>query len=354
MTNTFGWARRLPLALALAALLPARAQATPGTCTVMPRGVFIFARVPSAGDFPFPLLSVNGLPIPVDIDAASGTFTMRRGGLPEATADTGLAGFFHTQLAGRTPSADRCRRQRVPARRAADADVRMTALPIAPTLSTGTTTRSSRRRGPRSWVPSISDGILTLVGPDIIPNAPIVNEPTITELHVTCRLDPIPAQASLPPAPSAKVNGTAKISGAEEGDTLRVKAKLKRGHVPFDFAGADLFVRLATGDGTDVVVAVVNGGALTAKGKKFSAKDGAGSVIEVPTGKKPAPAPGEEPPPARDHQDHERQEERRAQPDPSRTRPRKPRCRAGDGDDGGPNVAPAGVTVRGSGKRTFH
>ena len=286
--------RRFVLAAALGvlSLAPGLARATPGTCTIVPSGLYVFARVPSAGDFTFLLASVDGLAVPVDVDAAGGTFTMMRGALPVATFDTGVAGLVDTQLAGADVHGpiDAAGNISLPG-----FTVTLifggTPLPIAPTLATGTQTRTLEglEYPIQGGVLDFQTGMVTLVGTDIIPTAPIVNEPTITELHLTCVLAPIPSAASLPKAPTAKLKAKATVTGSDAGDTLSLKGKLTAGKVPFDFAGSDLFIQLAGADGKDVVVAVVKAGGLTAKGKRFSTGSGS-PAVEVVTGGKAAPA----------------------------------------------------------------
>ena len=50
------------------------------------------------------------------------------------------------------------------------------------------------------------------------------------------------------------------ISGGDQGDSLRLKAKLTPGATPFDFAGGDLYVRVAAADSSTVVLTRVLAG----------------------------------------------------------------------------------------------
>jgi hypothetical protein len=286
--------RRMLLALSLLALVPEPARATPGTCTIVPNGVSLVAHVPSAGDFVFPLGSADGTAIPVDVDAATGSFRMMRGGLPEVTFDT-QGGPVVLVLAG--PDAvgtiDAAGNAALPNFNVRAIFGGTIELPTNPTLSTGVQSKSvaGEEFPTQGAALDFASGVVTLVGGDVIPSAPIVEEPVITELHLSCHLAPIPDQATLPAAPGAKAVGKAKLGSDADGDSVRMKAKLTPGSVPFDFAGSDLFVRITAPGGADVLLVLVRAGAMKARGKKFSAEDEDGSTIQVLAGHAPAPAP---------------------------------------------------------------
>jgi hypothetical protein len=132
-----------------------------------------------------------------------------------------------------------------------------------------------------------STGTLRLEGQGVVMNAPVVGQST-SGISLSCTLDPIPAQAELPPPWAISVRGSSKpgkpVEGEVVGDRLTVKAKLKGGAAALDVA-QDLFVRLGVG-GTDVVVFRAPAGALQAKGKKLVASDPDGSVSHLATGQK--------------------------------------------------------------------
>ena len=296
MTNMQSRVKLLVAAAALT-LASTRAGAVPGTCNVVGDGVFLRALVPSAGvridSTPNPPGSVDGLPLPVDIDAASGRFTMMRASLPNVALGT-QAGDVILQMAGAdvVGSLDAAGNAALPAFSMVTS-LGTIMLPAAPTMTTGIASQDlpSEKFVDHGAALDFATGILTLVGPALIEDAPIVHEPVVSELRIRCRLDPKPDAASLPAAPSVKVNAKAQITGKEQGDSLQLKAKLTPGAVPFDFATGDVYVRIAGANDADVLVARVHGSALKAHGKKFTAKDRDGSVLVVLAGKKAAPTP---------------------------------------------------------------
>jgi hypothetical protein len=296
---TYGRSRVAELLLGVAALclVPGRSAAAPGTCTVVGDGIFLRAFVPSAGGRidspPDPPGSVDGLQLPVDVDAATGRFSMLRATLPDVALGT-QAGDVILHMAGPDVigTLDAAGNAVLP-NFSFDQILGTIMLPIAPTMTTGIASQDIPGNVfvDHGTPLDFTTGILTLVGPAVIPDAPIVHEPVISEVRVRCRLDPKPDAASLPAAPSAKVNGKAVITGGDQGDSLKLKAKLTPGATPFGFSGGDVYVRIAGTDDSDVVVTRVLAGMLKAKGKKFSAKDKDGSVIGVLVGKRPSPAP---------------------------------------------------------------
>ena len=297
MTHARSRIAQLLLGVAALCLVPGRAGATPGTCTVVGDGISLLAFVPSAGGKiespPDPPGSVDGLQLPVDIDAASGRFMMLRATVPDVALGTD-AGDVILHMAGPDVSGtlDAAGNAVLPGF-SVDQILGTIMLPIAPTMTTGIVSRDipGNQFVDHGAPLDFTTGILTLVGPDVIQDAPIVHEPVISEVQLKCRLDPKPDPASLPAAPTGKVTGKAVISGGDQGDSLRLKAKLTPGATPFDFAGGDLYVRVAAADSSTVVLTRVLAGMLKAKGKKFSAKDKDGSVIGVLVGKRPSPAP---------------------------------------------------------------
>jgi len=296
---TYARSRIAQLLLAVAALylVPGLSAAAPGTCTVVGDGISLLAFVPSAGGRinspPDPPGSVDGLQLPVDVDGASGRFMMLRATLPDVALGTD-AGDVILHMAGPDVSGTLdAAGNAVLTNFSVNQILGTIMLPIAPTMTTGIASQDipGNHFADHGAPLDFTTGILTLIGPAVIPDAPIVHEPVISEVRLRCRLDPKPDPASLPAAPSAKVTAKAQISGSDQGDSLKLKAKLTPGATPFDFAGGDVYVRIAGTDGSDVVVTRVLAGKLKAKGKKFSAKDKDGSVIGVLVGKAASPAP---------------------------------------------------------------
>jgi len=275
---------------ALVAALGGVAGATPGTCTIIEGGLSVLAHVPSAGDFEFPIMA-TGVAIPMDIDVAAGTVTVTRDSLPELTFGT-QGGGVKVQLAGApvTGTIDGAGNVSLP-----HFDMTMSlgpiALPIAPTLSTGTEsqTLSGVEYADHGAPLDFTTGQLTLLGADVIPNAPIVEMPVVSGIRLTCRLDPVPGADQVPAGPKVKVNGQAKINDA--GDTLHLKARLSAGAAGLDLSTGDVFVRIAQGN-TDVLVVVVHRSALKGKGHKFKAKDTDGTAVVVASGRDAATGGG--------------------------------------------------------------
>jgi hypothetical protein len=274
--------RTLAVLLVLLALAT-RAGATAGTCSVAPGGLVVVAHIPGVDEHL--VLSVDvgaGFSIPVDVDAASGRFTMMRADVPELVFDTdsgpvglemrgpdavgtidgsgtvSLPNFPSTFFVGGSP------------------------VPLQPTLSTGVQERTAAAKayadeGSRL---DFQTGMLTLVGPHLIPVAPIIASPAVATIQLTCQLAPVPSAADLPSAPHAKVSG--KIVLGSDMDTLRLTANLSPGASAFDFSGGDLFVRLAAG-GSDLVLVFVPAGSLHGKGKRLTAAGGDGGALSLLT-----------------------------------------------------------------------
>jgi hypothetical protein len=116
----------------------------------------------------------------------------------------------------------------------------------------------------------------------------IGGQATATGFELACTLVPVPAQAGLPKANTLGAHGHVKRGASDDGsvvgDTLALKATVKRGATtPLDPA-QDVLVRLAIA-GESVLLLRVPAGTL-AEGRKRVASDDDGSIIRVVTGRK--------------------------------------------------------------------
>jgi hypothetical protein len=275
--------RRALAALAVLVAFAGRAGATPGTCSVAPGGLDIVAHIPGVDEnLVLPVDVGAGFALTVDVDAASGRFTMIRGDAPELVFDT-QSGPIGLELRG--PDAvgtiDAAGTVSLP-------DFPATfffagsPIPLMPAMSTGVQERVAfgKAYADEGARLDFETGMLTLVGPHLIPVAPIIAQPAVATIRLACRLAPVPSAADLPSAPRVKPSG--KIVLGTAGDTLRLAAKLSTAGAPLDFAGGDLFVRLASG-GSELLLVFVPAGSLQAKGKKLSAAGGDGGAISLLT-----------------------------------------------------------------------
>jgi hypothetical protein len=129
---------------------------------------------------------------------------------------------------------------------------------------------------------------LTQVGPTP-PQTPVVGRDQPTSFFLRCTLDPIPAQAELPPPPAWSAAGRVSLGrgGATVADDKLSLSGTFVGGVT-DFATEDLVVTLGT-PAAAVVTLRIPGGSLKAnkRGTRFSLRDRSGVVQVTPpvTGK---------------------------------------------------------------------
>jgi hypothetical protein len=276
---------RTPAALALLALvaaLPARAPAA--TCTV--EALALVSYVPDAGDFVFSAVSPS-LVLPVDVDEAAGTLTVRREGLGVQRVNT-QGGPVDVTMGGPpvTGTIDAAGNVRLPGFDVNTKFAGIIDLPTNPTLSTGRQSRTLRGvERPTRGVPlDFSTGLVTLEGADIVPSAPIVESPVISGLRLTCRLEPIPSPAALPSPATLALKGAARVGNPATGDTLSLQARVVG--PPPDFRNEDVFVELGDAAGAPLAMVLVRAGGLKGKGKRLSARDRDGETVRVLAGRK--------------------------------------------------------------------
>ncbi len=298
-------------ALAAALLLagPLRiALAVPGTCTVLR---FIEINPNLGLDFAVPV--ANGLAMPVEVDAASGSFAMSRdvwastfGGhycnqtqtqacvldvdcpVGEACATGasfetigGVHGFLVMDPGTVTGTIDAAGNVTLPdfaETLLTDYSKPLPSLSNAPTVTTGV--RQQTLGG--TAYPTVgvaldfTSGELTVAGTDVLVGAPGGNSDNQSGFKMTCQLDPIPTSASLPkPGLSiTKVQGTVRSPRSEAGSglaTLSLKATIvPAASTPAIDGTQDFFVRLGSG-GAELALLFVPVGAFTAKGKTLTA-----------------------------------------------------------------------------------
>ncbi len=267
--------------LTMAASRPARA----GTCTLQPRGLSIFAVVPSAGgNFSFGG-DTAPFAIPMDVDA-QGTVTVTRDAIPDANIDT-QGGPVTVKLAGQTVTGtlDAAGNMSLPGFNV-DTLFGMLDLLTNPTLTTVPQVVNLRGTdyATQGVALDFTTGIVTLTGGDIVPDAPVVSEPVISGVRITCKLDPIPDQSRLPHAPTLMGLHGAATGSAH--DTLTFKASVAAKRPTVDLKHQDVVVRLLTGAGAEIV---------TVSSTVQTSQDGSNKTsrtLTVSTPKdKPAPAP---------------------------------------------------------------
>lgn len=280
--------RRHGVVVALASLLTAGGvQAS--TCTIEAPGLRGLNYVPSAGVIPSPVPDANGYAIEVEVDEAAGSIVIRREAIPVFGFGS-AGGAVEMALAGAPVSG---RIDATGAVRLAPWDLQAKfagiPLPQNPSFSTGLKSNQDLDRE----FPSIgtaldfTTGLLTLDGNSRIPSAPIVSEPVATNYKLTCRLSPIPNAAALPAGASlAKPRGTAKVTGAAEGDSLVLTAKLVPPAEGHDVADRDVVVMIGAAPESALLVAVAHADVLAAKGKKRFVKDTDGTDLRVTAGRK--------------------------------------------------------------------
>src|SRR5262245_46921404 len=280
--------RMLAFVILALTLVAPRAFATPATCTV--------SELDAAGTFPFFNIGAVGLAIPVDIDAATGRFTLQRDAFTSVYPSPGLkfqTGFGPFGWLDWDPG---------PVDGTIDSNGQIV-LPnfgmrfwtnfgneggpaslagsMNATLSTGIQAVSA---GSRYWLfygnALDSTGVLRLVGTGFI-NFQL---PLQTGTGLTCQLSPAPDLAGLPKGPTlASVKGKVKPGSdpAAADDELTLTAALVSGANPIAMDGSqDVLLRFKGAAGGPLTI-IVPGGHLQKKGKKFSLQDGDGSVIQA-------------------------------------------------------------------------
>jgi hypothetical protein len=286
---------RLAILLALAGAAPA--LATSATCAIEPGGLTLAshgavdaATVVSAGD---------GLALAFEIDDGAGTVVLARDGLPSLPFEVnGVPGVLELAQGAVTGTIDAGGHTALPAfawsLTVPGGDLPHE-YPLASTLFTGVQAHVLR------GVEVVSEGasldfatrVLTLRGGDVVETAPGVVGPTLYELGLTCRLDRVPQRALLPPSPRLEtVRGM--VTRTRHGDVLGLRARLVPGRQPLDFAGDDLFVRLAAADGVARTLVLVRGGSLRDvrdRGRRYTVRDDDGTTIEILVGGRPAGRP---------------------------------------------------------------
>lgn len=278
--------------VALACLLAA-GSVHAGTCTIQPQGLRSLNYVGSAGNLLFPVGSADGHALAVDVDEAAGTFVVRRESIPAFEFDS-PAGLVVLTMSGPVVSGriDRAGHVRLaPWNIDATMVEAQLVLPQSPSFSTGLkSNRQFEDEYPSVGVPlDFATGLLTLDGNSRIASAPLVEEPVATNFKLTCRLDPIPSDAVLPAgATLAKPRGVAKVTGAAEGDSLVLAARLVPPAEGLEIADRDVVIQIGAAPETALLVAVAHADVLAAKGKKRLVKDADGAALRVVAGRKVA------------------------------------------------------------------
>ena len=296
--------RKRLLAFVAATLMLAApgAHATPGTCTV--------TRLDVAGTFPFSNIGGVGLAIPVDIDAATGRFTLDRTAFTTQYPSPGLK--FQTGF-GPFGWLDW---DSGPVEGTIDANGQIV-LPnfgmrfwtdfgnagvpsVAGSMPQATLTNviQAQNASDRYWLffgtPVAADGLVHLEGTGFI-NFQL---PLQTGTGLTCRLSPVPTLTDLPKAPTlASMKGKVKPGTDPNAadDTITLKAVLVGGAAALEVDGSqNVVLRFKAGSGLPLNL-LVPGGSLQAKGKKLSVKDTDGSVFRAISDR---PSTNEEQPPA--------------------------------------------------------
>jgi len=300
--------RYAPLALALAlVLLAGPARASEGTCTVT-------SAISSNNlNLPFPIPVANGLVMPVEFDAASGTFSMKRDawsaqfGSGGAQFDTGFgpSGFLIMSPGTVNGTIDAAGNVTLPGFAMAFATdfclPRSPDYPIVPDLATGQQFRFVTGQAfPLEGIAlDFTTGTLTLEGQDVIASACGAPGALLSGLRLTCTLAPIPDRTQLPAPPTlAKLGGKAKIGKPlpstppkkpDKGDVLTLKTRLAGWLTPLDLASEDAYARVTDASG-DLVLLRIPAGKFQTRGKRSRVADTDGSVIQILTGHKESDA----------------------------------------------------------------
>lgn len=276
------------------------AYATMGTCTI----TRIISTTNLGLSFPT-ITAATGLAMPVEFDAAAGTFSMSRDawanqfGPAGAVFATGFGpnGFLIMPPGAVTGTIDAAGNITLPNFASAFATdfcpPRSPDYPISPDLTTGLQFGFvSGAVSPQRGVPiEFTTGQVTLEGLDLIPDACGAGAAILSGFRVICVLSPIPDQAALPPAPSLALRGGIKIGKPlpatppprpDKGDILTLGGLLAdwpRGVDPAE----DLYVRSG-----DLLLLRVPAGRLQplAGGTKLKVVDTDGTAITVLTGRK--------------------------------------------------------------------
>jgi hypothetical protein len=269
----------LMLLLALA-VGPRTASATSGTCTITNMRQDVLRGI----GLTFPIPVANGLPMAVEFDEASGTFSMSRQawfdqfGTTGASFDTGFGphGYLIMNSDTVTGALERDGTIALPnfsmdSATDFEGPCPCSALPL---VGMGLTTGSSAGAVPeggdstRGASLDFSTGSVTLAGCGVIATAPGASGSLINDVVITCTLSPIPNQANLPEPPAfTKIVGKAQVG--TDADKLSLKTTIGKSTTPLAFAtGQQMLLNLVVA-GTPVVQMRI--ASFTAKGKKLTA-----------------------------------------------------------------------------------
>jgi hypothetical protein len=298
--------RRARFALALALILFAGpARGTPGTCTITS------AITTTSLTLSFPMPVVNGLVMPVEFDASSGTFSMQRDAWSTRFGSGGaqfdipfgdnLHGFIVMSPGTVSGTIDAAGNVTLPGFAMVFATdfcrPRSPDYPIVPDLATGLQFRFVTGQAvPTEGVAlDFTTGTLTLEGQDAIADACGAPGKLLAGLRLTCTLAPIPDRSQLPPPPAlASLRGKAKIGKPlpsappkkpDKGDILTLTTRLAGWPARLDLGSQDVYARVASGDG-DLVLLRVPTGKFGTHGKRSQVRDTDGTAIQVITGHK--------------------------------------------------------------------
>jgi hypothetical protein len=253
------------LAAAALALVAARAEA--GTCTVVPGGFVITSHVPSAGDFAF-AAAMADVAIPFDVDESAGTVTIARENLADVSVNT-QGGPVEVKWMGPTVTGTIDASGTITIPDFAVDTVFAGTIDLNTTQTLSTAPQAVNLGGvdyPTAGAAlDFTSGLVTLAGAGLVPVAPIVNEPVLSGLVITCKLDSIPDRTKLKRGAALKsFKGTATATGT---DKLSLKAALQAGGTPIDAKTQDVVIRLATPAG-DRFVSVLSSVEETKTGRK--------------------------------------------------------------------------------------
>jgi hypothetical protein len=308
------------LAAALVAAASSTALAsTSGTCTITDVAPGVAAGGPGPQKL-LPIAEAVGVAMPVTFDEATGAFSMSQDvwasmfGSAGATSDTGFGGHA-TEILIMPPGT-------VTGTIDAAGNITLPSFPFTfgtdycpapnnryPVVANLDSAPQFLTLGPavtelHGAALDFATGLVTLVGGGKILGT-CATGPIITFLTLTCRMNPVPDKAKLPPAPALlKLQGSAAIgkplpatppSKPDKGDVLTLDTTVVPGVAgKLDFT-ANTFIRLADPTGTDLVVVEAPAGTLSAKGKSFqvldrppgkNGTDPDGAVIQVLMGQK--------------------------------------------------------------------